>query len=65
MYENANGIMVPDTVIAHDLYTACHYGTVETVIEVLGEYGPLNAMPCLEDIDGDPSIKIALAAYGL
>ena len=65
MYENSNEIMVPDTVVAHDMYLACHYGMVETLTEILGEYGPINARPCLEDIDGDPSIEIALAAYGL
>ncbi len=65
MYEDVNGIMVPDTVLSRETYLACHFGTVETVTEILGEYGPTAAKPCLEPIDNDPTIEIVLATYGL
>ncbi len=65
MYENTNGVMVPDSTTMLDTYHAVHFGAVETVTEILGEYGPINAKPCLEAIDDDPTIEIALAAYGL
>ena len=65
MYEDVNGTMVPDTVLSRDTYFACHFGTVETVTEILGEYGPVHAKPCLEPIDDDPTIEATLASYGL
>lgn len=65
MYENVNGIMVPDGTTMLDTYHAVHYGTIETVTEILGEYGPIKAKPCLEPIDDDPTIEIVLASYGL
>ena len=62
MYEDINDIMVPDSTLLRETYHACHFGVAETVTEILGEYGPLNAKPCLEAIDNDPTINALLAA---
>ena len=53
MYEDANGVMVPNTVALREVYHAFHYGPTETVIELFGDTGPLNEAPCLEPIEDD------------
>ena len=71
MFEDANsGVMVPDSVVLREVHNAFHYGLSETVAELFGdewdgETGPINAAPCLEDIDDDPTINSLLAAQNL
>lgn len=65
MYEDTNGVMVPDSTVLRDVYHAFHYGVAETVTELFGDTGPLNEASCLEAIDDDPTIETLLAAYGL
>ncbi len=65
MYENANGVMVPDSVMLRDVHHAFHYGELVTVSELFGDVGPLTGAPCLEAIDDDPTINALLAAANI
>jgi hypothetical protein len=70
MYEDANGVMVPDSTMLREIHHVFHYGVAETVTELFpdewdGVTGPINEAPCLEPIDNDPTINALLAAEDL
>ncbi len=70
MYEDANGVMVPDSVLLQEVHHVLHYGVADTVGELFGEEwdgvtGPINEAPCLEAIDNDPTINALLTAANL
>lgn len=65
MYEDANGVMVPDSVVLREFHNAFHYMGPLSVTELFGDIGPLNEAPCLEPIDDDPTINALLAAANL
>ena len=66
MYEDANGVMTPNSTMLREIYHTFHYGVVETVIEGFADIGSLrDAAPCLEPIDDDPTINALLAAENL
>ena len=70
MYENAEGIMVPNSTALRDVYHTFHYAVSETVHELFGDEwdgvtGPINEAPCLEPIDNDPTINALLTACNL
>ncbi len=66
MYEDANGVMVPDSTVLREIHHTFHYGVAETVIEKFADIGSLrDAAPCLEPIDDDPTINALLAAENL
>lgn len=64
-FEDANGVMVPESTALREIYHAFHYGVPETVSDLFGDIGPLNPAPCLEAIDDDPTINALLAAQNL
>lgn len=69
-FEDSNGVMVPGSTVLREVHHVFHYGTTETVSELFadewdGVTGPINEALCLEPIDNDPTIEVALAAYGL
>lgn len=70
MYEDANGVMVPDGTLLREAHHVFHYGVADTVSALFGEEwdgvtGPINEAPCLEAIDNDPTINALLAAANL
>ncbi len=66
MYEDANGVMIPDSMMLREVYHAFHHGISETVIERFEDIGSLrHAAPCLEPIDNDPAINALLTAENL
>lgn len=70
MYENANGVMVPDSTVLREVYHTLHYGVADTVSDLFGDdwdgvTGPLNEAPCLDPIDNDPAINALLDAENL
>ncbi len=65
MYEDINGVPVPDSTVLRDLHSAFGANTGETVTDLFGDTGPLNEAPCLEPIDDDPTINALLAARNL
>ena len=65
MYENANGIMVPDNTVLRELYHAFHYGEPVSASKLFDDSDPLDPAPYLEPIDDDPIINALLAAENL
>jgi hypothetical protein len=70
MYEDANDVMVPDSVVLREVYHTFHFGVAETVAELFsdewdGVTGPINAALDLEPIDNDPTINALLATENL
>jgi hypothetical protein len=70
MYENSNGVPVPDMTVLRELRTTFHYAGADTVSALFGDdwdgvTGPINEAPCLEPIDNDPTINALLAARDL
>ena len=62
MYEDINGIMVPDSTVLRDMHSAFHHGLAETVTELFGEVGPFEPNITEETIDNDPAINAMLIA---
>lgn len=70
MFENANGVMVPDSTMLREVSRAFHYGGADKVSDLFdddwdGVTGPINEAPCLEPIDNDPAINALLTAANL
>lgn len=70
MFEDANGIMVPDSTVLRDVHHTFHYAVSDTVSDLFedgwdGVTGPINEALCLEPIDNDQTINDLLDAANL